>query len=167
MTDEILQKLLDIEDIKRLRIQYSHFLDSNDLDRLIDLFTEDAVCDFARGRWVGRAELRQKWSEVFLEFHGDAVGPYPYLHSMTNHWIEVTGPQTAEGRCYLTDWVTADPDKSPLLLLGIYADEYLKSAGRWRINRCRIDFVWPTRDIGGGAPGRGMALPSKAEASTD
>jgi len=56
--------LLDIEAIKKLRILYSHLLDTKDLDKLTELFTEDAVCNFGGGRgvWTGRDEF-------------DAIGP--------------------------------------------------------------------------------------------
>jgi hypothetical protein len=160
MSTELLQRLNDIEDIRKLRIQYSHFLDTNDLDSLLGLFTPDAVCDFGRGRWQGHDVLRRNWTAVHADFDKNRTGSYPYLHSVTNHWIEITGPDSAEGRCYLLDWVTAAADKDPLLLLGVYADEYPRVDGRWYIARCRIDFVWPTRDVAGGAPGRNMALPS-------
>lgn len=154
-------KLLDIEQIKNLRVLYSHYLDSADVDNLVSLFTEDAVCDFGRGIWRGREELRRNFIEVHQHFDTNNKGSYPYLHAVTNHWVEITGEDSAEGRCYLLDYVTADPAKSPLLLLGVYADEYRKTEAGWRISRSRIDFVWPDRDVAGGAPGRGMGLPER------
>ena len=153
MSNSDLAKLVDIEDIKRLRILYSHLLDTNDLDRLVGLFTEDAVCDFGLGIWTGRNELRDNWAKVHTQYDTNGTGSYPYLHSVTNHWIELTGPDSAEGRCYLLDWVTAQIDRNPLLLLGVYADVYRKEAGVWRISHCRIDYVWPNRQVVGGVPG--------------
>jgi hypothetical protein len=160
MTDSDCAKLLDIEDIKRLRILYSHLLDSNDLDRLVTLFTEDAVCDFGFGRWNGRDELRCNLSKVHTQYDTNHTGSYPYMHTVTNHWIELTGPDSAEGRCYLICWVTARTDVNPLLLLAVYADGYRKGEGVWRIDRSRIDYVWPKRDVVGGVPGEKANLPS-------
>ena len=37
--------LLDIESIKHLRALGSKYLDSGDLEALVDLYTEDAVCE--------------------------------------------------------------------------------------------------------------------------
>jgi len=154
MTTEYTE-LMDIEAIKKLRILYSHLLDTKDLDRLTGLFTEDAVCNFGGGRgiWTGREELRRNWAGVHTEFDTNRAGSYPFLHAVTNHWVELTGPNSAEGRCYLLDWVTAQVDRNPLLVLGIYADIYRKESGTWRISYCRIDYVWPERDVVGGAPG--------------
>jgi hypothetical protein len=151
--------LVDIEEIKRLRVMYSHLLDSNDLNRLGMLFTEDAVCDFGLGRWVGRAELRRNLANVHTQYDTNRTGSYPYLHSVTNHWIELTGPETAEGRCYLTCWVTAQADRNPLLLLGVYADGYRKCDGVWRFSQSRVDYLWPKRDVVGGVPGGKSNLP--------
>lgn len=49
----------------------------------------------------------------------------------------------AIGRCYLIDFETASkPDPNPLLLLGIYVDQYRRLDGAWRISATRLDVVW-------------------------
>ncbi|MDE2668097.1 MAG: nuclear transport factor 2 family protein [Chloroflexota bacterium] len=50
------QELCEIEEIKNLRYLYAHYYDGNRTDELVDLFTEDAVCDFGEsyGKWVGK-----------------------------------------------------------------------------------------------------------------
>ena len=150
MTTTDYSTLWDLEQIKKLRILYSHYLDTNELDKLTSLFTEDAECDFARGGiWKGHEALRRGFAEAHTQYDTNRHGTYPYLHSVTNHWVELTGPATAEGSCYLLDWVTSLVDRSPLLLLGIYVDAYRKDAGIWRFSQCRIDFIWPNRDIRG------------------
>jgi len=55
------EELLEIEEIKRLRIMYSHYIDGCDIDNLTGLFCEDAVCEFGEaygGDWVGRETIR-------------------------------------------------------------------------------------------------------------
>jgi hypothetical protein len=158
------EKLLDIEEIRKLRILYSHYLDSNDVDNLMTLFTEDAVCDFGFGLWHDHDTFRKNWAEVHRQYDKNGKGTYPYMHAICNHWIELTGPDIAEGRCYLTDWVTADAKGNPLLLLAVYADEYKRDGGRWKFNRCRIDYIWPDRNVGGGHPGQGLQLPPERAA---
>ena len=57
-----MQELAEIEVIKNLRIQYSHYFDGQHVDALADLFTEDAVCEFGPdygGDWVGKAQIRE------------------------------------------------------------------------------------------------------------
>ncbi len=153
MTD--MEALVEIEKIKKVRILYSHYFDSNDLDSLAALFTDDVVCEFGiYGTWVGRETLRKNYELVHTEMDKLRTGSYPYLHVITNHWVEMTGPDSAEGRCYLVDMVTQVANKSPLLHLGIYDDEYKKLNGSWKIHRTRLDFLWPDRSVVGGAPGR-------------
>jgi hypothetical protein len=153
MTD--LEEFLEVERIKKLRILYSHYFDSNDLDRLADLFTDDVICEFgAYGTWRGKTELRDNYAAVHARWDKQKRGPYPYMHITTNHWVEITGPESAEGRCYLVDTVTADKDRNPFLLLGIYDDEYKKVLGKWKIQSTRLDFVWPDYSVVGGLPGR-------------
>lgn len=69
-----------------------------------------------------------------------------FLHAIANHWIKLTGPDTAVGKCYLLDFETASkPDPNPLLLLGLYTDDYRRIDGEWRIARTSLEVVWPER----------------------
>ena len=50
-----LRNLLDIEKIKELRLRYSYHMDARDLDKLMDVFAEGAVCGYGPyGDWVGK-----------------------------------------------------------------------------------------------------------------
>ena len=49
-----LRTLLEIEKIRTLRMQYSHFMDSRQLPALVGLFADDALCEFGPyGNWSG------------------------------------------------------------------------------------------------------------------
>ncbi|WP_233857133.1 nuclear transport factor 2 family protein [Paraburkholderia sp. HD33-4] len=162
MTEASLSKLLDLEEIRNLRIRYSHYLDTNHVEALGELFASDGVCDAGRGVWVGREEIRAGLSEAFKAYDHAGHGSYPFLHAVTNHWVEIIDADTAQGRCYLLDLETAEkPERDPWLLLGSYADEYRRIDGRWYINRTRLDIVWPARNGGGGLPGLGLVLPTR------
>jgi SnoaL-like domain len=54
------EELVALEVIKKVKHQYAHNLDAKQLDELVALFTEDAVCEFGRayGQWTGRDEIR-------------------------------------------------------------------------------------------------------------
>jgi ketosteroid isomerase-like protein len=143
-----LEELLEIEDIKQLRMLYSHHIDGGDLDALVELFCEDAVCEFGEsygGDWVGRAAIRKGYGR----FTSDAIPPFSFLHATTNPWIRITGPDTASGRWYLLDMSLFPGTENPLAAVGIYDDVYRKVDGRWRIARTRIDFLWPRRAVHG------------------
>ena len=141
-----IEDLLNIHEIKNLRIRYSTYFDEQRIDDLMDLFTPDAVCEFGPeygGNWVGPEQIRAN----YLPYFEEDKEPYRVLHSITNHMVELTGPDTARGRCYLIDLNFAEGQKNPLYLFGAYDDLYKKLHGRWLIHRTRIDFFWPTRHI--------------------
>lgn len=140
----LLKGLLDREEIRNLRTLYAHHLDSNNIQALDQVFSADAVVEVTVGKMEGIDAIRTGLDEAFKLYDRDHRGSYPFMHAITNHWVQLTGPDTAEGRCYLIDFETATkPDPNPLLLLGLYADEYQRIDGQWRITRTRLDVVWP------------------------
>jgi hypothetical protein len=145
--EALLKGLLDREEIRNLRTLYAHHLDSNNIQALDQVFSTDAVVEVTVGKMEGIDAIRTGLDEAFKLYDRDHRGSYPFMHAITNHWVELTGADTAEGRCYLIDFETATkPDPNPLLLLGIYADEYKRIDGQWRITRTRLDVVWPTAE---------------------
>ncbi len=143
-----IEELLDLEAIRKLRVLYSHHFDMNECEKLGELFSEDAICEFGEaygGDWVGRAEIVKRYQAV----HGENPEPFAFMHATTNHDIELTGPDSAKGRAYLLDLNLRPGIEQPLLLCGVYDDLYKKVAGRWYIHRTRIDFIWPRRDYHG------------------
>ncbi|MBF6643877.1 MULTISPECIES: nuclear transport factor 2 family protein [Chryseobacterium] len=154
------EDILAIERIKKLRIKYAHYLDSGNIEGLLSLFSADAICQTDREPWRGREEIRTGLEKAFADYDSQKHGSYPFLHAITNQWVELTGNGTAQGRCYLIDLVTQrDKGESPLLLLGIYSDEYRLIEDSWQITRSRLDLAWPQRDILGGEPGIDLQLP--------
>ena len=142
-----LKALLDREQIRNLRTLYAHHLDSNNIAALDQVFSTDAVVEVTVGTMHGIDAIRTGLNEAFKLFDRDRQGSYPFLHAIANHWVVLTGPDTAQGRCYLIDFETASkPDPDPLLLLGLYADQYRRIDGEWRITHSRLEVVWPARN---------------------
>ncbi len=144
-SDEIqeLRDLLEIEKIRKVKLLYSLLMDSGQIDALADLFTEDAVCEFGPeyGNWEGRETIRSNYHGVF-----DAQGHFDTMHHCTNHYVELTSPETATGRSYLIDIMTnTKPEDQPIVWFGLYDEDYLKVAGQWLIKRCSLQFLWPKR----------------------
>jgi hypothetical protein len=141
-----IENLIDIHEIKNLRILYSAYFDGQEIDKLMELLTPDVVCEFGPeygGNWEGHETIRAN----FLSYMDREGQPWSVMHAITNHIIELTGPDTAKGRCYLLDLNLADGNPDPLFLFGVYDDLYKKVDGNWLIYRTRIDFLWPTRHI--------------------
>lgn len=147
MTDDRILKLLDMQDIRDLRIRYSHCLDSGNIDALETIFSPDAEVEVTVGSMRGIAEIKSGLADAFAMFDRDKKGSYPFMHAVTNHAVTLTGKDTAEGRCYLMDFETASKaDPHPLFLLGIYADQYRRIDGRWLITGSRLETIWPERN---------------------
>ena len=141
-----IEDLLDIEKIKTTRHLYSHYYDGGEVDKLAALFTEDAVCEFGPnygGDWVGRDAIHANYRK-FIARYG---GIFNVMHAVTNPWITLKEPGRAIGRWYLLDLRTAVGTENPLILFGIYDDEYKKQSDEWLIHRTRIQFLWPSRDV--------------------
>jgi len=141
-----IEQLLDIHEIKNLRILYSAYFDAQEIDKLMGLLAPDVLCEFGPeygGNWEGHETIRAN----FLSYMEREGQPWSVMHAITNHIIELTGPDTAKGRCYLLDLNLADANPDPLFLFGVYDDIYKKVDGNWLFYRTRIDFLWPTRYI--------------------
>lgn len=142
------EELLEIEEIKKLRIMYSHYLDGGDVDSLASLFCEDAVCEFGEaygGDWIGRETIRKNYAA----FATDAIAPFSFAHAVTNPWIRMLSEDRANGRWYFLDLNLFEGTENPLKLFGIYDDVYQKIDAEWFIARTRIDFIWPRREYKG------------------
>ncbi len=141
-----LRNLLEVEDIRKTRLLYSTLMDTQRIDELAELFTEDALCEFGPyGEWRGRETIRANYKGVFS---GDSAGLFFAMHNNSNHWVELTGEATAVGRSYLIDVVTtADKEANPITWFGVYDEEYAKVDGRWLVSRCSLQFLWPERHI--------------------
>ncbi len=149
--DEIveLRKLLEIEKIRKVKNFYSHLMDMRDIDALIKICTDDCVCEYGPyGVWRGRKEIYDGWKAVF-----EGGVPYGGFHAITNQWIELTSPTTAVSRSYLHDIVNEpDPRTNPVIWYGIYDENYVKIDGEWKMSLCRLEFLWPKRQVSGEFP---------------
>ncbi|WP_397448913.1 nuclear transport factor 2 family protein [Pseudomonas sp. NA-150] len=156
-----LNQLLSLEAIRNLRVLYCHHLDSGRIDSLTQLFTEDAILQVDRGCWRGRAEIKAGLSDAFAEYDPQQRGAYPFVHLVSNPWVELLDENRAEGRCHMQFLLTERAvEENPLILMGVYADEYVRVDGQWLISRTRLDVIWPKPDVAGGEPGNGLVLPS-------
>lgn len=148
--EPVVKAMIDREEIRDLRALYAHYLDSNNIDDMHHVFAEDAVVEVTVGKMVGIEAIKAGLRDAFTLYDRDAEGRYPFMHAITNHWIKITGPDSAHGCCYLLDFETASkPEPNPLLLLGLYADEYRRMGGEWRIAATRLEVVWPGKERNG------------------
>ncbi len=142
--DARISAMLDREDIRTLRLLYSALLDGNAADRMEEVFTEDAEVTVTVGTMKGLDEIKRSLRDAYQTFDTRHAGHFPFIHAIANHEVTLTGPDTANGSCYLLDFVTDRPGaQHPFLLLGRYEDDYVRVSGEWRIQRSVLDVLWP------------------------
>jgi len=148
-----LRDLLEVDEIKKLGTLYSQLMDHHYLDALVDLFTEDAICEFGpRGTWHGRSEIRANYPKVW-ESNGGLE--FASMHANSHHWVELTGPKSAVGRRYLLDVTTRRPTAEvPFICFGLYDESYEKVTGAWKLARVSLQYFWPERQLTEGFPGQ-------------
>ena len=145
-----LQELSDLEDVRQLRLDYSYHFDSGNLEALLDLYTDDAVCDFANfGLWTGKDEIRRGWEPYVIR----TDAPFTRgRHAMSTPKVVIDG-DSATSEWFLFDMVFVDGDGSmrenPMALLGMYEDHCVRVDGVWKIAKTKLHFYWPQR---GGGP---------------
>jgi len=144
--DEVTE-MVQIEAIRKLKYLYAHHLDMKNLDSLLSLFTDNAVCQFGvnYGIWRGIEEIRAGYQAEIDKVRGI---DYPFMHTLSTPWIELTAEGRADGKWYLVEMITDSNNiDAPLRFTGVYTDRYERIGGKWKIATTRLDFTWPARDI--------------------
>jgi ketosteroid isomerase-like protein len=130
--------LVELRRVEQLKYDYCWAYDDGDLDRLVSLFTDNAVCELGSfGSWTGRAEIRRGYGELMA-----ATGiPGSRRHAVTNPDIDVRG-DTATARWCVLDFRTEAGLAQPVRIVAVADDEYCRVDGRWRIARSALDVQW-------------------------
>lgn len=125
------QRPADVAAITALKHAYFRLLDTKAFEELGELLTEDATSGFESGR------LAFEGRRAIVEFLGRSLGDPGIVTMHTGHHPEIvfSGPSTAQGTWYLEDRVIVDAQDFELHGTALYADEYRKEDGRWRISR--------------------------------
>jgi ketosteroid isomerase-like protein len=141
-------------EIYELKSSYYWYYDSPDLEALVGLFTDDAVCEFgAYGTWTGIDEIRAGFTENVSASDNN----FPSLHAVTNGKIAVDG-DSATGQWYLLDTVlTGAPGEPSIRVCGVYYERYRREGGRWLIAHSHLKFLWNS-DVGRILPGEERKL---------
>lgn len=131
-----LQRLEDIEAIRRLKARYLNACDSQDPEGASRCFAEGRILiDMGH---VGRFEHRDQFAALYR-----AAGCLPHIldmHQGTNSEIEIIDEAHARGLWALEYRNINTQDRTVTFLSSVYHDEYVKVAGEWKISSCRTEF---------------------------
>jgi len=151
----------DRAEIEDLMARYLFALDYNDLDSFIEMFTDDAEFEFARGRVKGKAQIletvkgfKERIATIYVDEDGQ---PAVLRHVLTHTAIRVEGDR-AWTRAQWFEMANDGPGKKPRMgTFGIYEDKLQKVDGRWLFTERRImnEFL-PGRESGQENPVRSM-----------
>lgn len=147
MSDEMVQQLLDIEEIRKLKARYFRYLDMKDWESFRSVFTEDLRFVFAeRNLNLEPDELTTEVTsegvvhdgrDSFVAWVVEAAGDLTTVHRGYMPEIAITGTDTATGIWGMTDYLQWPGSDPPVGLRGYghYREEYVRTADGWRIRR--------------------------------
>lgn len=137
--DEIrqrVQRLEDLEAIKRLKAHYLNACDSQDVDAAKNCFAEgEVLIDLGH---VGVFRKREDFAELYR-----AAGCQPFIldmHHGANAEIDILDERHAKALWALEYRNINLRDKTVTFVSLVYHDEYGKIDGQWKITRSRAEF---------------------------
>jgi len=126
--EQQIQRLIDIEDIKQLKLRYASYCDQQyNPDGIASCFTEDGVWDGGEnfGLHTGRKEI--------IGFFSGANELVSFaMHYTTNPLIDVNGDE-ATGQWHLWQPMMMKEDNQAMWLMAQYLEDYVREDGKWLI----------------------------------
>jgi hypothetical protein len=130
LRDEI-RFLRDTHDIQQLPILYCHYVRRLDIEAILAQFTADATFEFVG---MGRTGTYQGESLVAMVSNGlPELTPWPLTH---NHHIELIDRSRATGTLHTEFRMGNEAYRATHI--GLYEDEYAKSAAGWKFKRRKL-----------------------------
>jgi len=128
-----IRRLLDVDEIIRLRARCCHLLDHKDWDGFAELFAADAV--LRTGLAGGPGVVERRGRTAIAEFVRERMGSAASSHQVSAPDIQVLAEDGAQG----TWAVHYLQEGNRLTGYGFYHDEYVKQDGRWLIQRVTLE----------------------------
>lgn len=152
MTD--LERLIAIEDIRRLQARYARLADAKDWRALAALFLPDG--SFVSHDLAGQPQGSMRGRADLVRQIGAAVGAGTAIHHLLSYEIEVHSPTRAHAIWAMEDWVDRSAEaataEAPLPFrtmhgCGHYHTDYEKVDGAWfiasqKLYRVKLEFTY-------------------------
>ena len=145
MTHDALQRLVDAEELKRLKYRYFRLLDAQDWPAFMDLFTDDVEVNFVHPEEQsfppGATITPEGWARVdrdgLLNWVRSVSEGFTTLHLAHMPDIEFSGPDSATGSWSMTDYSrrNAPGDPTWYRAYGGHVEDYVRTVDGWKIRR--------------------------------
>ncbi len=129
-----MQRLADVEEIKKLKARYFRYVDLHWWPELRALFADDAVFEIAESTSSPRT------ADDFIASVGKHLDRAMTVHHGHMPEIDVVDAENAHGIWAMYDLVEPDTSSGYPVLTGYghYTEHYRKVEGQWRIARLRL-----------------------------
>lgn len=139
-TDARVQRLEDIEAIKKVQRAYGYYLEHMMVEDIVDLFADGDDCELwvTAGKFTGKEAIRRLYTYIDESFDSPE-----FLHQL----MQLSGivdvdhdGKTARGRWYgfgAQALPLKDGKINPGWMNGIYETDYIKQDGTWKIRKLR------------------------------
>lgn len=143
-----LQRLVDLDAIRQLAAIYPILVDSQDLENLVALFTEDATFHRAGQVHAGRDELRRFYAQIMDTYSMTVHTGHQHVVDLAPGATVAVGVQMGHGE--------VDMAGQRMVAAYRYDDEYRRVEGRWLFARreMRYQYFAPTDELGRSLSGR-------------
>ncbi len=134
-----IQRLMDIEAIKRLKHAYFRCIDTANLDELGTLFHDDVSVHFIGGTYEWTTQGKEEYlNNIGVSFSNKSIGH----HNGHQPEIQMISDTEATGIWYLADqmWILNHNAKTSGTAL--YWDRYLKVDGEWLIKDTKYERLY-------------------------
>jgi len=123
-----MDRLSEIEAIKRLKYKYLRCLDLKRWEELAETLAEDAESSYSSGKYSFKGR------EAIIAFLREGLPEHRLsMHQCHHPEIELTGEDTARGIWALEDYLIDTKEGFSLRGAAFYYDEYVKVNGEWKI----------------------------------
>lgn len=126
-----LKRLEDVEEIRRVIMDYGRFLDARDFKAYANLFAENGTWEGGFGTFTGRKEIEEK---IGGAIGGAGAMSRPNYHLMSSPEIDVDG-DAARAWSRWTFVLEGEGGRLSISAAGEYHDTFVRENGRWKFQR--------------------------------
>jgi ketosteroid isomerase-like protein len=134
-----LQELSDHQEITQLLYRYGYAIDARDVGALADIFTPDAIVDYAvpGGAALAFPELQAWLTDALASFRATQ-------HAMASPLVTLAGDTAEASTNVIATHVQVSHDGHEVapVLHGVYRDRLARTPAGWRITHRRLKAIW-------------------------